>query len=197
MLLILNNSFKCRTDGDDLPNFQFSLKLSNLRPVIRGTKDVKIPSWPETYAHVKEHQETWLAVSRPLQDSCPHYPPIRRMLLGVKSPASAPRIRAAQAERVQNGVREWSHDSSAGTSQFFSSAETPFSNPPFVTYEEDKSFITEQTRIFCQLLKWADLYARVGYRVERRRLQDDRGKGPAWWTTSRGTRKWWSFLPGE
>ena len=64
----------------------------NLPPTIRGTKDaVKIPAWPETYVHVKENQNTWLAASDPLPDMCPLYPLIRRMLLGVTSLVLAPR----------------------------------------------------------------------------------------------------------
>ena len=53
-----------------------------------------VPARPEEYAHVKENQQVSLLGSRPLQDQCPRYPPTRRMLLGVTSPAIAPRIGA-------------------------------------------------------------------------------------------------------
>ena len=86
----LNNSFKCTIGGKNVSNVQFKPKLWNLRPIIKGTKDaVKIPTWLETYVHVKENQDTW-------PDRCPLYPRIRRMLLGVTSPDLAPRIGAAQ-----------------------------------------------------------------------------------------------------
>ena len=59
-----------------------------------------VPLWQEEYAHIKENQQEWLSGSRPLPDQCPRYPPIRRMLLGVTSPAIAPRIGVARdAER--------------------------------------------------------------------------------------------------
>ena len=97
MLTDLNNSFKYRKGGENISNVQFNPKLWNLRPIIKGTEDaVKIPSWPKTYAHVKENQDTWLAGSDPLMDRCNLYPRIRRMLLGVTSPVLAPRIGAAQ-----------------------------------------------------------------------------------------------------
>ena len=44
-----NNSFKCRVGADDLSNVQFNLKLWNLRPVVKGTKDaVKMCSCKRT-----------------------------------------------------------------------------------------------------------------------------------------------------
>ena len=54
---------------------------------------MKIPAWPETYAHVKD---TWLAGSNPLPDMCPLFSCIRRMLLEVTSSVLTPRIGAAQ-----------------------------------------------------------------------------------------------------
>ena len=58
---------------------------------------------PGAYAYVKENQQVWLSGSRPLPDQCPRYPPIRRMLLGVTSPAIARRIGAARdAEKMRN-----------------------------------------------------------------------------------------------
>ena len=60
-LMDFKNNFKQGKGGEDLSNVQFNPKLLNLRPVVKGTKDaVKIPAWPETCAHVKEHQEAWL-----------------------------------------------------------------------------------------------------------------------------------------
>ena len=104
VLMDLNNSFKCRMGGE---NLQFNLKLWNLRPIIKGTKDaVKLPAWSETYAHVKENQDIWLAGSDPLPDSCPLYPRIRRMLLGVTSPVLASSIGAAQD--VEDRMLKWS-----------------------------------------------------------------------------------------
>ena len=57
---------------------------------------MRVALWPEAYAHVKENQQAWFSGSRPLPDQCPRYPPIRRMLLGVTSPAIAPRIGVAR-----------------------------------------------------------------------------------------------------
>ena len=85
MLMDFNNSRKHRISGEDNSNVQLNPKLWILRPIFKGTMD----------AHVKEHQEPWLVGSSPLPDLCPQYPLIRRMLLGVTSPALAPRIGAA------------------------------------------------------------------------------------------------------
>ena len=105
----LNNNFKCRMGGEDLANVQLNPKLWNLRPIIRGTTDiVKIPSWPETYAYVRENQDAWLAGLSQLPNRCAKqmYPHIRRMLLGVNSPILAPRIGAAQD--VEEKMIKWS-----------------------------------------------------------------------------------------
>ena len=103
----LNNSFKCRMGGENLSNVQFNPKLWNLRPILKGAKEaLKIPAWPETYAHVKQNQDTWLAGSDPLPDRCPLYPRFRRMLLEVTSPVLAPRIGAAQD--VEERILKWS-----------------------------------------------------------------------------------------
>ena len=64
---------------------------------------MKIPAWPETYAHVKD---TWLAGSNPLPDMCPLYSRIKRMLLGVTSSVVTPRIGAAQD--VEERMLRWS-----------------------------------------------------------------------------------------
>ena len=103
MLMELNNSLKCTMGGENLSNVQFNPKLWNLGPIIKGP--VKIPAWPETYVHVKENQDTWLAGSDLLPDRCPLYPHIRRMLLGVTSPVLAPRIGAAQG--VEDRILKW------------------------------------------------------------------------------------------
>ena len=101
MLMDFNNNFKCHMGRDDLSHVQFNRKLWNLRPVVKDSGvAMRVPLLPEAYAHVKENQQAWLSGSRPLPDQCPRYPPIRRMLLGVTSPAIAPRIGAARdAER--------------------------------------------------------------------------------------------------
>ena len=97
MLTVFSNNLKCRMCGEDLSNVHFKPKLWDLRPVIKGTKDaVKISAWPETYAHVKEYQETWLASSSPLLDSSPQYPMIPRKLLRATNPALATKIGATQ-----------------------------------------------------------------------------------------------------
>ena len=91
----LNNSFKCRMSGESLSIVQFNPKLTTNH---QGTKDaVKIPTWSQTYAHLKENQDTWLAGSDSLPD--------RRMLLGVTSPVLASRIGAAQdVEEKSEGI---------------------------------------------------------------------------------------------
>ena len=97
MLMDFNNNFKCRMGCEDLSHVQFNSKLWNLRPVVKDSGDaMRVPAWPEAYAHVKEIPQVWLAGSRPLPDQCFRYPPIRRMLLRVTSPAIAPRIGAAR-----------------------------------------------------------------------------------------------------
>ena len=107
VLMDMNDRFKCRMGGEDLSNVQFSPRLWNMRPLIRGTTDaVKIPAWPETYAHTKEIQDAWLAGSNPLPSRCRLYPRIRRMLLGVNSPVLAPRIGTSQD--VEETMIKWS-----------------------------------------------------------------------------------------
>ena len=97
VLMDIHNNFKCRMGRDYLSHVQFNPKLWNLRPVVKDSGEaMKVPLWPEAYAHVKENQQAWLSGSRPLPDSCPRYPLIRRMLLGVTSPAIAPLIGAAR-----------------------------------------------------------------------------------------------------
>ena len=99
MLMDFNNSFKCRMGREDLSHVQFNPKLWNLRPVVKDSGEaMRVPLWPEAYAHVKENQQALLSGSRPLPDQCPRYPPIRRMLLGITSPVIAPRIGAARDE---------------------------------------------------------------------------------------------------
>ena len=91
--------------GEELSHIQFNPKLWNLRPIAKDSVVAKrVPAWQEAYAHVRESQQVWLAGSRPLPDQCLRYPPIRRMLPGVPSPAIAPRIEAARdaEERMQN-----------------------------------------------------------------------------------------------
>ena len=119
MLMDFNNNFKCRMGREDLSHVQFNPKLWNLRPVVKDSGEaMRVPLWPEAYAHVKENQQAWLSGSRRLPDQCPRYPPIRRMLLGVTSPAIAPRIGAARdaEERMLkwSGVEGWSPASSVG-----------------------------------------------------------------------------------
>ena len=97
MLMEFNNSFKCHMGDVDLSHIQFNPKLWNLRPVVKDSGEAMwVPLWPEAYAHVKENQQAWLSGSRALPDQCPRYPPIRRMLLGVMSPAIDLRIGAAR-----------------------------------------------------------------------------------------------------
>ena len=67
---------------------------------------MRVPLFSEAYAHVKENQQAWLSGSRPLLEQCPRYPPIRRMLLGVTSPAIAPRIGAARD--AEKRMLKWS-----------------------------------------------------------------------------------------
>ena len=102
-----NNDFNCRMGREDLSHVQFNPKLWNLRPVVKDSGEaMRVPLWPEAYAHVKENQQAWLSGSRPLPDQCPRYPPIRRMLLGVTFPAIAPRIGAARD--AEKRMLKWS-----------------------------------------------------------------------------------------
>ena len=107
VLMEINDNFKCRMGREDLSHVQFNPKLWNLRPVVKDSGEaMRFPLWPEAYAHVKENQQAWLSGSRPLPDQCPRYPPIRRMLLGVTSPAIAPRIGAARD--TEERMLKWS-----------------------------------------------------------------------------------------
>ena len=53
---------------------------------------MRVPAWPEAYAHVKENQDAWPSGSRPMSSQCPRYPPLQ----GVTSPVVAPPIGAAR-----------------------------------------------------------------------------------------------------
>ena len=104
ILVDFSNILKCRMGGEELSYIQFNPKRWKLRPIVKDSGEaMRVPAWPEAYAHVRENQQVWLAGSRPLLDQCPRYPPIRRMLLGVTSTAIAPRIGAAgdADERIQ------------------------------------------------------------------------------------------------
>ena len=69
MLIDFNNNFKCRMGGEDLSHVQFNPKLRNLRPVVKDSGEaMRVPVWPEAYAHDKENQHAWLSGSRPLPD---------------------------------------------------------------------------------------------------------------------------------
>ena len=97
VLMDFNINFKCRMGREDLFHVQFNPMLWNLRPVAKDSGEaMRVPLWPEAYAHVKENQQAWPSGSRPLLDQCHRYPPIRRMLLGVTYPAIAPRIGVAR-----------------------------------------------------------------------------------------------------
>ena len=107
MFMDFHNNFKSRMGGEDLSHIQFNPRLWNLRPMVNDSGEaMRVPVWPEAYAHVKENQQVWLSGSRPLPDQCPRYPPTRRMLLGVTSPAIAPRIGAARD--VEEKMQKWS-----------------------------------------------------------------------------------------
>ena len=118
VLMDFNNIFKCRMGREDLSHVQFNPKLWNLRPVVKDSGEaMRVPLLPEAYAHVKENQQAWLSGSRPLLDQCPRYPPIRRMLMGVTSPAIAPRFGAARdaEKKMLKWSEGWSRASSVGT----------------------------------------------------------------------------------
>ena len=107
MLMDFNNNFKCRMGSEDLSLVQFNPTPWNLRPVVKDFGEaMRVPLWPEAYAHVKENQQAWLSGSRLLPDQCPRYPPIKRMLLGVTSHVNAPRIGAARD--AEEKMRKWS-----------------------------------------------------------------------------------------
>ena len=62
---------------EDLSHAQLNPKLWNLRPVVKDSGEaMRVPLFPEAYAHVKENQQAWLSGSRPLPDQCPRYPPM-------------------------------------------------------------------------------------------------------------------------
>ena len=117
MLMDFDNSFKCRMGDEDLSHIHFNPKLWNLRPVVKDTGEaMRFPAWPEACVYVKENQQVWLVGSRSVPDQCPRYSPIRRMLLGVTSPAIAPVSEqlATQRRGCGSGVKGWSRASSVG-----------------------------------------------------------------------------------
>ena len=82
VLMDFNNNFNCRMGREDFSHVQFNPKLWNLRPVVKDSGEaMRVPLFPEAYAHVKKNVQAWLSGSRPLPDQCPLYPPISRMLL--------------------------------------------------------------------------------------------------------------------
>ena len=108
VLMDFNNNFKCRMGREDLSHVQFNPKLWNLRPVVMDSGEaMRVPFWPEAYAHVKENQHAWLSGSRPLPHQYPRYPLIRRMLLGVTSPVIAARD-AGAARDAEERMLKWS-----------------------------------------------------------------------------------------
>ena len=116
----LQQQFQMQNVGEDLSHVQFNAELWNLRPRMKNSGEaMRVPIWPEAYAHIKENQQVRLSSSRPLPDQCHRSPPIRSMLLGVTSPAIAPRIGAARdvEEKCGNGVKGLNRASSAGTLQ--------------------------------------------------------------------------------
>ena len=114
ILMVYNNSLKCRMGDVDDNHFQFNPKLWNLRPVAKDTGEaMRVPAWPEAYAHVRENQGAWLAGSRPLPSQCTQYPAIRRMLLVVTSPVFPLVLDAVMRKKeCRNGVKGWSRASS-------------------------------------------------------------------------------------
>ena len=107
MLMDFNKNIKCKMSGEDLSHVQFNPKLWHMRPGVKDSGEaMQVPVWPEAYAHVKENQQVWLSGSRSLPDQGPRYLPIRRMLLGVTSPAIAPRFGAARD--AEEKMRKWS-----------------------------------------------------------------------------------------
>ena len=75
MLMDFNNNFKCRMGGEDLFHIQFNPKLWNLRPLLKDPGEaMRVPVWPEAYAHVEENQQVRLSGSRSLPYQCPRYP---------------------------------------------------------------------------------------------------------------------------
>ena len=107
LLMNLNHHFKRRMGREDLSHVQFNPKLWNLRPVVKDLGEAMlVPLWREAYAQVRENQQEWLSGSSPLPAQCPRYPPIRRMLMGVTSPAIASRI--GEARDAEERMLKWS-----------------------------------------------------------------------------------------
>ena len=78
VLMDFNNNFKCRMGREDLSHAQFDPKLWNLRPMVKDSGEaMRVPLLPEG-----------------------------RMLLGVPSPATAPRIGAARD--AEKRMLKWS-----------------------------------------------------------------------------------------
>ena len=67
VLMDFSDNFKCRMGREDLSRVHLNPKLWNLRPVVEDSGEaMRVPLWPEAYAHVKENQQAWLSGSRPL-----------------------------------------------------------------------------------------------------------------------------------
>ena len=68
VLMDFNNHFNCLMVREDLSHVQFNPKLWNLRAVVKDSGEaIRVPLWPEAYAHVNENQQAWLSGSRPCQ----------------------------------------------------------------------------------------------------------------------------------
>ena len=60
MFMDFHNNFKSRMGGEDLSHIQFNPRLWNLRPMVNDSGEaMRVPVWPEAYAHVKENQQVW------------------------------------------------------------------------------------------------------------------------------------------
>ena len=115
MLMDFNNNFKCRIGGEDLSLVQFNPKLWNLQPVVKVSGEaMRVPLWPEAYAHVKENQQVWFSGSRPLPDQYPRYPPECCWESRLPPLPLASERLVMRKRKCGNGVKGWSRSSSVG-----------------------------------------------------------------------------------
>ena len=195
VLMDFNNHF----GREDLSHIQFNPKLWNLRSEVKDTgAAMRVPLFPEAYAHAKENQQAWLSGSRPLPDQCPRYAPIKRMLLGVTSPVIAPRIGAARD--AEKRMLKWSEGMEPRfISWNVAAAHTfDFSFPDAWSRKKIKALPSRRAEVSAEMwnevytptddlsrLKWSGEVTVVmldgsGKGEQRRLIHNDRGSGTTW-----------------
>ena len=107
MLMDFNNNFKCRMGREDLSHVQLNPKLWNQRPVVMVSGEaMRVPLWPEAYAHVKENQQNafrFQAAAGPM----PPIPTDKEDCVGSHVSCHCRSHRSGSRCRKENAEMEW------------------------------------------------------------------------------------------